>query len=99
MRNLKIDTLKGFLIILVVIGHIPFSYFSLQTITPITIFSSWLYFFHMPLFLAISTLFIKANIKWLGKRFLLILSPYLFWFFWAHKRMLLQNPTEFIGGH
>jgi len=97
-RDLRLDTLKGLLIIFVILGHIPFSFFNIEKINILQTFTMWFYFFHMPLFLAISVLFIKDSYSWILKRALLILLPYLFWFFYGHKRMLLENPLEFMGG-
>jgi len=96
-RDLKLDSLKGFLIILVVIGHIPFGSFNLEKTEILKYFTQWLYFFHMPLFFAISVLFIKTKYAWLVKRASLILVPYLFWFFYGHKRMFLETPLDFVG--
>ena len=97
-RDLKLDSLKGFLIILVIIGHTPFEYFNVEKIDSIGYFSQWFYFFHMPLFFAISVLFIKNDFSWIVKRASLILIPYFFWFFYGHKKLLLENPLEFMGG-
>lgn len=97
-RDFKIDSLKGFLILLVVIGHIPFSSFLIEKPEVINFFVRWFYFFHMPLFLAISILFIKNDYEWIFKRASLILVPYLFWFFYGHKKLLIENPLEFVGG-
>lgn len=97
-RDLKLDSLKGFLIVLVVIGHIPFSNFNIEKISIVEYFGQWFYIFHMPLFFAVSVLFIKTDYQWLFKRASFILIPYLFWFFYGHKRMLLENPIEFIEG-
>lgn len=51
----------------------------------------------MPLFLTVSTLFIKNSYDWLLKRASLILIPYLFWFFLGHVKMLITNPEIFLG--
>ena len=98
IRDSKIDSLKGFLIILVVVGHIPFGNFNIEKVDAINYAIRWFYFFHMPLFLVVSVLFIKSEYNLLIKRASLILLPYLFWFFYGHKRMLLENPIEFTGG-
>jgi len=96
-RDLNLDTLKGLLIVLVVVGHIPFGHFSIEKYDSIKYFSQWFYFIHMALFLAVSVLIIKSDYNWLLKTASLILIPYLFWFFYGHKRMLLENPIEFMG--
>jgi len=96
IRDTRLDSLKGMLILLVIIGHIPYSYFNLERNYIITFLSEWLYFFHMPLFLVLSIFFIKNNYLWIIKRILLILLPYLFWFNFLHSNMLLHNPIKFI---
>ena len=96
-RNLKVDSLKGFLILLVVLGHLPFSHFNIEKSLIIKNIGMMIYFFHMPLFFAISTLFIKKNYEWLIKRAFVILLPYLFWYFYGHKRLLLENPLNFLS--
>lgn len=94
-RDLNLDSLKGFLIILVVFGHFPFDFFSIEKPTILINFIAFVYFFHMPLFLSISTLFIKSDYNWLIKRAALTLIPYVFWFLYGHKRMLLIAPKDF----
>ena len=37
----------------------------------------------------------KGSFNWLKKRVSLVLLPYLFWFFYEHKRMLLDNTDVF----
>lgn len=51
IRDRRIDFLKGFGIILVVLGHIQIP----------DILKSWLYLFHMPLFFALSGCVYKEN--------------------------------------
>jgi fucose 4-O-acetylase-like acetyltransferase len=97
-RDLKLDSLKGILIVLVLYGHIPFTFFLIEKTILLSGISTFIYFFHMPLFLAVSVLFIKTDFYWLLKRASLILLPYLFWFFYANKRLLIENPIEFMGG-
>ncbi|RCH53819.1 hypothetical protein DJ568_16410 [Mucilaginibacter hurinus] len=85
-RDRHIDALKGFLIVLVVLGHIPYaSFFSDKT--------SWQYiwvdsaisglhmnFFRMPLFLAVGVLFIPALSKRFVKKIAIaLLIPYVIW--------------------
>lgn len=94
-RDLNLDSLKGFLIILVVFGHFPFEFFSIERSTILIDIIAFVYFFHMPLFLSISALFIKSDYNWLIKRASLILIPYLFWFLYDHRIMLLIAPRDF----
>lgn len=94
-RDLNLDSLKGLLILLVVVGHIPFGNFFIQRPDVYSKLVAWIYFFHMPLFFSLSVLFIKNNYKWLTKRAFIILAPYLFWFFFANKFLLVSNPLEF----
>lgn len=94
-RDLNLDSLKGFLIILVVFGHLPFEFFSIERSTILIDIIAFVYFFHMPLFLSISALFIKSDYSWLIKRASLILIPYLFWFLYDHRIMLLIAPRDF----
>lgn len=77
MENIKenrieyIDLIKGFTILLVVLGHIY------QYNNPIKI---WIYSFHMPLFFIISGFFAKNNInlnKLLMKKFKSLIIPYI----------------------
>lgn len=66
VRNLAFDQMKGILIILVLIGHVVLG--DMQT-TPVRMV---IYFFHMPLFLAITGYFIKqALLEYLVKEILL----------------------------
>ena len=97
-RDLRIDSLKGFLIILVIIGHIPLNSFNIEKQHIFSSFTQWIYFFHMPLFFAMRVLFIKNDFIWIIKRASLILIPYFFWFFYGHKKLLFENPLEFMRG-
>ena len=54
-----IDELKGFAILMVVIGHIFFFSFRIQGMDYISPWSEIIYSFHMPLFAFLSGLFIK----------------------------------------
>jgi len=95
-RDLNLDSLKGILILMVVIGHIPFGNFFVEKPGIMIDFIKWFYFFHMSLFFSISVLFIKKDFDWIIKRAAIILTPYLFWFFYGHKLLLFQNPIYFI---
>ncbi|TRX13403.1 acyltransferase family protein [Flavobacterium gawalongense] len=96
-RDFNLDFLKGFLIILVVYGHIPFEFFSIEKSSLLSNIGSLIYFFHMPLFFTVSALFIKSSYDWLIKRASLILAPYLFWFFYGNRRIFIENTDVFFG--
>lgn len=75
-----IDTSKGILIILVVIGHVT----NFNTI-PTAILKTWLYSFHIPAFFIISGILISPNkllnlsfICFFKKKFFRLLVPYIF---------------------
>jgi fucose 4-O-acetylase-like acetyltransferase len=94
-RDLNLDSLKGFLIILVVYGHMPFEFFSIEKSSLLSNIGSFIYFFHMPLFLGVSAIFIRPSYEWLIKRTSLILVPYVFWFFYNHRMMFREDPDGF----
>lgn len=79
-RLIWADSLKGFLILLVVLGH------AIQGVYTDNVESNrlWnvIYSFHMPAFFAISGYFVKpvgGGQKWLSKRVWQLLVPYLVW--------------------
>jgi len=82
-RSINIDALKGFLIILVVLGH------AIQFIYSVNNFDNnflWriIYSFHMPLFMFISGYLSYSknrqnDFKWIKKRFLLLVVPFFTW--------------------
>lgn len=82
-RNIVIDALKGFLILLVVIGHcIQYIYAPLNFDN--NIIFNIIYSFHMPLFMFVSGYIVSMgnkniNLKWLKKRVLVLLLPFLSW--------------------
>lgn len=61
-RKFEFDNLKGILIYLVVIGHLTFTFSHANTELAMKI-TSFIYFFHMPLFLIISGYFSKNTIS------------------------------------
>ena len=75
IRDNSIDNLKGFLIICVILGH-----YSINGIFNSEVSFFNVYYFHIPLFAAVSCLFIdEFNFNFFIKRFLMILLPYIFW--------------------
>jgi peptidoglycan/LPS O-acetylase OafA/YrhL len=77
------------------IFHIVF--FSIEKLQLSSRISSFIYFFHIPLFLGMSAIFIKGNYNWLIKRATLILLPYVFWFLYEHKIMFFENTNVFFA--
>jgi fucose 4-O-acetylase-like acetyltransferase len=67
-----------------------------QQLEAISPFLGNVYYFHIPVFLVVSGLFIKAfSFLDLRKRMQRILVPYLFWYSLLHKKELLFNPLLF----
>ncbi|MFA5995922.1 MAG: acyltransferase [Patescibacteria group bacterium] len=101
MRDLKIDSLKGFLIICVLWGHMCVLVTGL-TNADATLWNTFfelintyfpVYYFHMPLFFALSIIFVRSiNFELVKKRVLTILFPYVFWFVWPHLDTGLIHP-------
>lgn len=91
VRNLAFDQIKGILIILVLIGHIVMG--DMQT-TPVRMV---IYFFHMPLFLAITGYFIKQELLEHSIQNILIrykdrlIIPFAFAFAFYHSIMLFYK--------
>lgn len=86
-RNLRYDSLKGFLIILVILGHIPGDY-NLKY---------FIYVFHMPLFVLLSGYFTKipSNIKDLWHSLKGIVKPLiLFQFIYVSLEYVIFNRIE-----
>lgn len=65
-RNLAFDQLKGILILLVVVGHVALGSIDENIIRQI------IYFFHMPLFLALTGFFVKKNTLYLSIKNILL---------------------------
>lgn len=74
MRNVRIDSLKGLLISLVVLGHCLTYGEPHDEIK--TILSNWIYIFHMPLFVILSGYFTHVESKNYWERTLLLLESY-----------------------
>ena len=87
-RHQGLDGLRGVLIVAVIIGHFPTSGGHINPFGPVP---EWLYFFHIPLFLALSCLFAKPfSATQLKARAWQILLPYALW-------VALTSPREFLG--
>ena len=105
IRENGVDTLKGFLILLVVFCHMPAS----PMFVFATSFSYWeplwdklsdmipfILYFHMPLFLAASGFFVKKfSVFFLKKRTLLLLVPYAFLFFVEKVEPLIYHHISY----
>jgi fucose 4-O-acetylase-like acetyltransferase len=84
LRDNGVESLRGLLILCVVLGHLPLSLIlagrETGTAAAIWAWSPPVYAFHIPAFLALSCLFVPAwDWRWMGKRALLLLVPYLLW--------------------
>lgn len=101
MRDLHIDSLKGFLILAVLWGHIGL----VRAAVPGNI-SLWIPleellnvqipvgYFHMALFFAVSILFVKGiNFDFIKKRALLLLMPYVFWYLWTVQNSFIVDTV------
>lgn len=89
-RQIWADSLKGILILLVVLGHAIQGVYSENVES--NHFWNVIYSFHMPAFFAISGYFVKlagGGYKWLTKRVWQLLVPYLVWCFL--KLLLIQE--------
>lgn len=82
-RNLKIDELRGMLMILVVVGHI-IQYVMCPDTFDYNIFFRIIYSFHMPLFMCLSgyvnqMVHPDINVEQLIKRIISLVTPFLIW--------------------
>jgi fucose 4-O-acetylase-like acetyltransferase len=90
-----LDALRGLLMVAVIIGHCPTSARGANPFGPLP---EWIYFFHIPLFLALSCLFVKPfTLRRQGRRALQILVPYGLWCALEHPRQLLEHPLALLG--
>ena len=93
-RHESLDALRGLLMVAVIIGHFPTSGGGLNPFGPLP---QWLYFFHIPLFLALSCLFVRPfTLRQQGLRARQILVPYLFWCVLLHPLASLGHPVSFL---
>lgn len=89
-RDYKLDALKGFLIMCVVYGHLTIP----SNLSPIfSYIHGIIYYFHMPLFLAVSTLFVHEFSKaWVERRIKSIIIPFVFWVVYYCVVFTPSNP-------
>ena len=89
-RNQGLDALRGALMVSVIIGHFPTSARGLNPFGPLP---EWLYYFHIPLFLALSCLFAQpCTLRQLGQRARQLLVPFGIWMALTHPLRLLNQP-------
>lgn len=89
-RHQGLDALRGALMITVIIGHCPTSARGLNPFGPLP---EWLYFFHIPLFLALSCLFAKPWTRARAvQRARQLLVPFAFWLALSRPGLLLSRP-------
>lgn len=89
-RSAAIDSLKGVLIILVVIGHVS------APNETIALLVALIYCFHMPAFFVLSSLFVKKSIGKEFKSSFIILIVYVAWFLYSQKNDWRSMPESFL---
>ncbi|MFM2090141.1 MAG: Acyltransferase family [Planctomycetota bacterium] len=90
-RHAGLDALKGLLIVAVVIGHWDAVGFGVDPFGPLR---SWVYYIHVPLFLAVSALFLAwSGPARLVRRLGMILVPYALWMLILRRHQLIQDPV------
>ena len=76
-RDRTLDIAKGIAILLMMYGHLRYTYLNMDT------FYSWIYSFHMPFFMYITGVLtnIKTKDKWsqIKSKVLKIIFPYVIW--------------------
>lgn len=96
-RDQGLDALRGFLILCVVVGHLPLGIF--------LGFQPWwwgwlnesIYLFHIPLFFALSCCFARPDWRSLVKSVGTILVPYALWFGFQQFQVLYQKPSVWLA--
>src|SRR5688572_18038002 len=96
-RDPGLDAVRGFLILCVVAGHLPLGNFLGMQPGWWGWLNETLYLFHVPLFFALACLLGPAR-DWphLVRGILLILVPYVLWFAWQQRPVLLQHPLVWL---
>jgi fucose 4-O-acetylase-like acetyltransferase len=92
-RHASLDALRGLLIVSVVMGHFP----STPTgVSPLGELPDWIYYIHIPLFLALSCLFVKPITRELvRRRAVQILVPYAVWMVLTEPVRAVSDPKTF----
>lgn len=98
MRDLQIDSLKGFLIISIILVHIPIPP---HVHAVFLVIKNILLFFNVPLFFAISTIFIKnVSEQYIFQRIRLLIIPYIFWYFCEYNKLsspyFIHSPINYL---
>ena len=84
------DALRGLLMVAVIIGHFPTS---ARGTNPFGGLPEWIYFCHVPLFLALSCLFVPPlNLRQTGQRARQLLVPFALWLALSHPTLILTRP-------
>ena len=89
-RHQGLDALRGLLMVAVIIGHFPTS---ARGTNPFGALPEWIYFCHIPLFLALSCLFAQPlNLRQTGRRARQLLVPFALWMALTHATILVTRP-------
>jgi fucose 4-O-acetylase-like acetyltransferase len=94
-RQTSVDALRGLLVVAVIVGHFPRS---AHGVHPFGTAPDWIYFIHVPLFMALSCLFVKPlGLGFLARRALQILVPYAAWVLLFRPGDLFRAPLALLG--
>ncbi|HET7537869.1 MAG TPA: acyltransferase [Candidatus Didemnitutus sp.] len=97
-RDAGIDSVRGFLILCVVIGHTPWGYFTAQnpSLFGLSLYyfvTQVIWFFALPLFIGVSCLYLQPlSLRYAGKRALALLLPYVIYLCVQQAPALRGNP-------
>ena len=105
-RLLSLDALKGFAILLVILGHIG-SFSDPGTISTQTFLHTFIYVVHMPLFIMTAGYFAQRRVdslssltKFLSDKFIRLILPAFLWYtFYALWTMGSVNYAGLLGNH
>ena len=94
-RSAAVDGLRGLLMVAVIVGHFPQNQYRVNAFGPA---ADWIYFIHVPLFLALSCLFTRPwSLAQLRLRAGQLLVPYLLWGCLSQPRLLLTRPGTLLA--
>ena len=105
-RLLSLDALKGFAILLVILGHVG-SFSDPGTISTQTFLHTFIYVVHMPLFIITAGYFAQRRVdslssltKFLSDKFIRLILPAFLWYtFYALWTMGSVNYAGLLGNH
>lgn len=105
-RLLSLDALKGFAILLVILGHVG-SFSDPGTISTQTFLHTFIYVVHMPLFIMTAGYFAQRRVdslssltKFLSDKFIRLILPAFLWYtFYALWTMGSVNYAGLLGNH